>query len=490
MPKLSDAINKVNQEEAQRKRPVKRRPYLDNLVSSTPLTNEPDHDEPLVKKTSPVKDSPKTDHPKKLGEKIKVSDSIKENLLAGIPVKEMGIGEGIKTSQIITPAKELKNIPEPVEKPTEEKIITKPILPQEEIDEVEEVYEVDLESQSFNFLPSPVEQKLKPVMNFLDGEIKSPPKSNPFTDPALKRKPIQDQSPKKTIRPFDTSISPQGTMGSDEEDGVDLSIINLEEFGETTKSVLLYIFKKAKENKGLVTPALKKTEMQKDLGVNFNTIRTVLRRLSHYKFIKLEKYQRGRFGWTRYSMRQSLYNELLYNFEEINSGLKNQTPGMHPLESGNFGVGEDITIPNNLLDIGFNMGHIKQLQKMQITTDKIQRSLDAFAFDMQDKEFKTKIRTPLNLFMKVAKSEGEYISSRGYVSPEDEIMQQMIQLKKDRALHAKKQQDELLNLNFEEWLTTKTKEEIITISPPTGDYLGPLHKATLKNWYFENVFQG
>jgi hypothetical protein len=253
--------------------------------------------------------------------------------------------------------------------------------------------------------------------------------------------------------------------------------------------VLFYIFRKAKENKCLVTPPLKKTDLQRECGINFNTIKSVLQRLSHYKFIKLEKFQRGPFGWTRYSIRESLYNQLLYNYDGMMPTQRLEKPTHQYTENNYSEVGADITLPDTLKEIGFNMGHVNQLKKMPMAADKIQNSLDAFAFDMQDKEFKQKIRSPLAVFMKVAKTEGEYISSRGYISPEDEIMGQMIQLKKDRALQIKKQQDELLNLSFNEWLNTKSREEILKIAPPSGDYLGPLHKAELKNWYQENVFQ-
>jgi hypothetical protein len=463
MPKLSDAINKVNQEEAQRKRPAKRRPYLDNLVSSSPFAEDT---QPIAKKS-----------PTPIALKAEPIEEILKNQIS-IPPKNLelkSLEKSVQATEVVnTQAPPVKTIVNPVEEKHE--------LPQKE-KEVEEFYEADVESQSFNFLPSSVEQKLKPLSNFFPDEIVPPP----VVKPTIKQRPIVIPNP---INNSQFMVNPRGTMGTDEEDGVDLSLYTIEEFGVTTKTVLYYIFRKAKEVKCLVTPPLKKNDLLKDCGLNLNTIKSVLQRLSHYKFIKLEKYQRGPFGWTRYSIRESLYNQLLhdYNFDPGHS-----TPGPKSWETNNVeqkfsGVGEDLTIPDNLKELGFNMGHVKQLQKMQITNDKIQTSLDAFAFDMQDKEFKQKIRSPLSVFMKVAKTEGEYISSRGYISPEDEIMQQMIQLKKDRALHAKKQQDELLNLSFNEWLATKTKDEITKIAPPSGDYLGPLHKAELKNWYQENVF--
>jgi hypothetical protein len=458
MPKLSDAINKVNQEEAHRKKPVKRRPYLDNIAPISAV------EEPVIAKPK-AKTILIAEPPEELlkaqiipAEKIEIDRVVGEDTTTFAPVKQT-----IAEKPLVTLEEEIpitKSLP-----PVEKKL--KPV-------------NSNLSEELVESLTPKAAEKYKPTPTLINNS-----KSQFLQDGRNWDAPATRRVPEHDVRV--STVNPKGTMGTDEEDGVDLSLYNIEQFGHTTKTVLFYIFRKAKENKCLVTPPLKKNDLQKECGINFNTIKSVLQRLSHYKFIKLEKFQRGPFGWTRYSIRESLYNQLLYNFDGI---MPTQRPDKHPTQfaENNYAeVGEEITLADSLKEIGFNMGHVRQLQKMNMSSDKIQNSLDAFAFDMQDKEFKLKIRSPLAVFMKVAKTEGEYISSRGYISPEDEILQQMITLKKDRALQIKKQQDELLNLSFNEWLSTKSREEIIKIAPPSGDYLGPLHQATLKNWYFENI---
>ena len=276
-------------------------------------------------------------------------------------------------------------------------------------------------------------------------------------------------------------------MNSDEEDGFDLLEFNIEEYGKNTIDVLFYLFNDAKSHKALVTGPIRKTAMVSQLDIPFHSIRTALARLCEYKITKLEKFKKGRNGWTRYSIRRSIYDHLLYYEGDAKRASSHFEPQVGEGREFTETFNTEVTLPDNLRALGFGAGAINQLKRVGISNEVIQSSLDGFGYDMEDQDFSNRVRNALPLFMKVMKTEKEYLSSRGYISPEEEVLAQMIELKREKLSRQKRQEDELLDLNFEEWLSTKSDSQINEIVAPTGEFLGQFHRAQVKEFYLSNV---
>jgi hypothetical protein len=87
------------------------------------------------------------------------------------------------------------------------------------------------------------------------------------------------------------------------------------------------------------------------------------------------------------------------------------------------------------------------------------------------------------------KSGGYNPVSEGFISAEDLAEKEMIERLETRMKEGRERSEKLLNLLFEEWLETKSREELIKIENPIHQYLDMFHRADLKNHFQKNEME-
>lgn len=128
--------------------------------------------------------------------------------------------------------------------------------------------------------------------------------------------------------------------------------------------------------------------------------------------------------------------------------------------------------------------------KYVLTPKEINDSLQSFIYDLEEGadglgEISSK-RLPLIMSLLRVKRT-PYISKCGWEDPEDRIIREMITLKKKKLEEKKRLDDELLDVEFETWVSERGREELINLVPPVGDFMGNIHKQQVKDYFCTNI---
>jgi hypothetical protein len=92
--------------------------------------------------------------------------------------------------------------------------------------------------------------------------------------------------------------------------------------------------------------------------------------------------------------------------------------------------------------------------------------------------------------MKVLKKEGVPYFSNHYQDPEDlRLKEKVAQARKEKE-DKEKINREYFDLKFEKWLEENSRDELVELVPPTGEYKGSIHLVALKDYFRENLFPG
>ena len=280
----------------------------------------------------------------------------------------------------------------------------------------------------------------------------------------------------------------------------------------TGKEALLAetIFRHCQNSGCLETKEITSEYLRKTLEVSPRRLRNLVERLTKKGIFEVTFSKRGNGGTRRFKLLQEHYQnlsfyELASNKPAISQQLASNKPADKPADkpaSGSSSSSDHIykttttgkneekrllggvSIPEEVKKIGFGVLQIQQLGKIEsLTVERVQESLDHFAFDLT--EGKTVIKTnPLNFLMGSLRN-GGYTSS-GYVEEEQGALDRQLALLSERNEKRKREKEKLEELLFGEWLETKTKEELVGIEEPGLDgYMGIFHKNALKCHFVE-----
>jgi hypothetical protein len=151
--------------------------------------------------------------------------------------------------------------------------------------------------------------------------------------------------------------------------------------------------------------------------------------------------------------------------------------------------GTDIILPELLLSFGFNQGHVAQLLRdSALVPEEIQKSLEAFAFDLSHEDVKKKVRSPIGLIMKLLKNGQPYISEKGYESEEDRLYRELIERAEKSRTEKKNLSLRMIDVKFDEWIENVPDEEKKNLVEPIGEFMGLLHLQDLKEYFKKEVF--
>jgi hypothetical protein len=269
------------------------------------------------------------------------------------------------------------------------------------------------------------------------------------------------------------------------------------------RNIMIFLYGACKIARGRSTDSLTLEHLAHSLKTSSGSIKTTIQRLENKGCIKRAEFKNGRGGWSKYELLEGTFREMLQletenklttNWQQSDNkvGTKPATQPTTSLSSSSSYINNTTTEESHSIDlkpleaINFSKHHLKQIRDQKIFTDgEIQKSIDAFAHDLQNAQLKN-IRNPLGYFMSVLKGGNPYVSAV-YEDPQEKHMRENLERLKKKREEKEKMVREVFELKFAEWLDTKGKEELVKLVPPMGDYLGAIHKSGLKDFFKENI---
>ena len=241
-----------------------------------------------------------------------------------------------------------------------------------------------------------------------------------------------------------------------------------------------------------ITQPISKKFLMKQLKTTRGTLKSIISRLIFKKLIAKHKSHSGRSGWVQYELSSTIYSELLQNERKMDARAFDEISFDKKTNNSIVEESQSISIPEVVKNIGFGEMQLRQLRNIEeLSLDMIQESLNHFAFDLDNGMLMVKTNR-LNFLMGTVRK-GGYTSSK-YVEEEElaiKMQLKVLQLRKESREKEKEQYEELL---FEEWIITKTEEEIWKILPPPMNdktfYMKKIHKELLLNYFVENEMDG
>ena len=284
-------------------------------------------------------------------------------------------------------------------------------------------------------------------------------------------------------------------------------------FGQLTglqRKITIFIFKECLQNASEITPPISIRHISKTLNHPIRSMKVTIQRLVKKNILSRESFKNGRDGWTQYKLQKEIYSELIIlqtgnklatNWQQssnkVDSELDSELATSLPSSSSYLNIRTTTTqtdeksqnlnkiiIPKELQKIGFGENQLEQLAGIpNLSIERIQVSLDHFAFDLAESQIKIKT-SPLNLLMGSLRN-GGYTSCK-CVEEEQLALNRQLKFLEEREKERKKAEKKRKDLLYYEWITPKTPEEIKSIVPPKGEYRGLIHESELKNHFFQN----
>ena len=281
------------------------------------------------------------------------------------------------------------------------------------------------------------------------------------------------------------------------------------------RSLLIFLYNSCRQARDRSTESLTIEHIIESLKINYDGVKTSIKRLIQKGYITRTSFKNGRGGWSKYELTEITFRELLQYETEDKLGTKVGTNsvqseykvgtqlGTQPSTELPSSSSINITTTNykadalakiklteGLASIGFNQGHIEQLLRdSSLVPDEIQNSLNAFAFDLGFEDVKRKVRSPIGLIMKVLKNGQAYISEKGYESEEDRLYRELIERADKKNEEKKNLKARLIEVKFEEWLENISDNEKKIIAEPIGEFMGIIHRQELKEYFKREVYE-
>ena len=122
--------------------------------------------------------------------------------------------------------------------------------------------------------------------------------------------------------------------------------------------------------------------------------------------------------------------------------------------------------------------------------DQIQKNLESFAYDLDHGELERLkgrgVQNIIGYFFGAMKNGGYNSVKEGFVTAEEFAEQEMLKQLEKKKTEREERKKKLEELLFEEWLETKTRNELIEIEKPALNVMDSFHKAALKEYFVNN----
>ena len=286
------------------------------------------------------------------------------------------------------------------------------------------------------------------------------------------------------------------------------------------RTLLLFIYNACKIARSKATENLTLEYISASINHPRGSIKTTLQRLEAKQLLKRLGHKNGRGGWSKYSIEDSLFQEILRH-ESDNKLTTNQQqtdnkpisqpatqPTTAPLsssgtnninitttsltESPSFLNEEWLQIDiGSLSNIGFTKTHLLQIASQnRLQTPVVQDSIYAFAFDLQENNKAKSIRgDPINFFMGILRNGKPYASPSNYESPQDRALRFYLERKREIETRRVEAEKEAINFAFNEWFTQLADNQKRELLPEALRYNARLEKNKMLEGSARNYFE-
>ena len=238
--------------------------------------------------------------------------------------------------------------------------------------------------------------------------------------------------------------------------------------------VMRYLFERCEANRARVTRKITIGQLIKDLKIKSKKVASVtLARLSKKRLLLRKIGKRGKGGFSIFEIPQEIYKEL--TSQKIT--LKDYDNNIH--------IFDNIIIPTRVTKVGFGKTQIEQLKQIEgLSVETIQETLEHLDYDLGEKKIHAKT-SPLNLIMGCLRKKHSYISSE-YSGEKEKDLENQLRLYRERKKRIEDMLKEYQKFLFEDWLKTKTKEQILALTPSVIKNKDFFMKEIHKEWLFDH----
>jgi hypothetical protein len=281
------------------------------------------------------------------------------------------------------------------------------------------------------------------------------------------------------------------------------------------KTLLVFLYQECKKARMENTEALTLEYISSCTGIAKIVVKNALQRLEYKNCITRKGYKNGRGGWTKYELRDDIFNDFLLiekdnkldkKIDNTDYKLGAKPRANFPPSSSNSSIlvatREDFknTLPeewcnvntDNLSKIGFVKEHLHQLCKNEtLTPDIVQDSIDAFAFDLDENGKAEKIKgSPLAYFMGILRKGIPYIPPENYESPEIRAFRKYIEHKERQKATREDLEKRNFELDLDDWINKQSEEELNKAidEPRYRDKESPFRRGALSVYFKKNIW--
>ncbi len=284
------------------------------------------------------------------------------------------------------------------------------------------------------------------------------------------------------------------------------SMIDINRLSGNESKILNFLFQNGYNRGKRITGQITLSGITETLKISSRNV-TTRTRLAKKGFITRKGGKRGNGGFGIYEIPKDIYQELIMHkvtireplgSHKVSHGITDRVTSS-PSSSINNTITtkkdgnwlQDIQTPENLKTLGLGVNHVKQLKdKFSLSSEEIQQGLEAFSYDLSNGELerlkKRGIQNIIGYFFGAMKNGGYNSVKEDFITAEDlaekEMLERLEKIKNER-INRKNKIEELL---FNEWLETKSKEELTKIEPPLTNYMDTFHRTTLKQYFLNN----
>ena len=284
------------------------------------------------------------------------------------------------------------------------------------------------------------------------------------------------------------------------------------------KELVIILFDACQRNGTLETPKITIDFLANKVLNPQISIKKALQIVEKKGFLIRKMFKNGRGGWTIYKLPKTVYQEILQIDNQAKlrqnwskTGVKVEHKPEYkpeyptPSSSSSFNYKKTTTTDENkrpsrlvciselLREVGFSQSHVAQVQeKWPKAANKLQESLEALEHDIRKvglDSFKNqkRIGNLVGWFMGAMKSGGYISTCPDFLTDEEKGEREMLDIIEKVKREREERDAKIKDFLFEEWLKTKTEQELIKLAQPVNEYMDAFHKAMLEGYFEKNV---
>ena len=165
---------------------------------------------------------------------------------------------------------------------------------------------------------------------------------------------------------------------------------------KSQKDILLFIHDSCKSCLSKISANITVDEFVKCCNLHKKSVKTTLRRLEKNKILILRAFKRGRQGWRKYEITESIYQEILLSNNA--GGISSTLSSTNRDVCSSYNINTTTNVPEKfqkidyspLANFGFDESHIIQIYReytknpeLALSIEIIQNSINALAFDLK-----------------------------------------------------------------------------------------------------------